>query len=133
MATTRISRFLAGASLLGVTSLGGCWGSSNSTTLTLAVADTPVDGAQSVVVTFTGVEVQGASGSPIEYGFATPQAIDLLQLQDDDFAFLLDGVDIPAGHYQWIRMTVDMSRSHITLADGSAHPLVLTGSDPTGL
>ncbi|MGE5626375.1 MAG: DUF4382 domain-containing protein [Bacillota bacterium] len=133
MTTACIPRILAGAALFGVLSLGGCWWSNNSTTLTLALADTPVDGAQSVVITFTGVQVQGASGAPIEYDFAAPQAIDLLQLQDDNFAFLLDGADIPAGHYQWIRMMVDMSQSSITLADGGVHPLVIPSGDQTGL
>src|SRR5215469_72328 len=126
-------RLLAGLSLLGAASLGGCRWSSHSTTLTLALADTPVDGAQSVVVTFTGVQVQGVSGAPIEYAFAAPEALDLLQLQDDQYALLLDDVDIPAGKYQWIRLMVDMSRSDITLADGSVHPLVIPSGDQTGL
>ena len=126
-------QILSSLSLLGALCLGGCWGSGDSTSLTLALADTPVDGAQSVVLTFTGVEIQGASGAPLEYDFPTPLSIDILALQDDQFAVLLDGVGIPAGKYQWIRMKVNMGQSAITLADGSVHPLVLTGSDQTGI
>jgi len=43
-------------------------------TMQLAVADAPVDGAQSVVVRFTGVELTGNSGNPIEVTFASPKA-----------------------------------------------------------
>lgn len=129
-----ITTRLALVALLGAAPLGGCWWSSNDqATLTLAVADTPVDGAQSVVVTFTGVQIQGASGSPIAFDFSSPFQVNLLNLQDDKFALLLDGVDIPSGNYQWIRLMVDMSQSNITLADGSVHPLVMPSGDETGL
>jgi len=118
--------------LLGTAPLGGCWWSDNTSTLSLAVADTPVDGAQSVVLVFTGVQIQGATGAPIEYDFA-PFQVNLLDLQDDNFALLLDGVDVPAGRYQWIRLMADMNQSTITLADGSVHPLVIPSIDQTGL
>lgn len=115
--------------LLGLISLTGCWlGSSSDTTLTLAVADTPVDGAQSVVLTFTGVQIQPASGAMIEVDFSAPLQVDILQLQDDNFALLLDNLGVPAGSYLWVRPIVDMSHSTITLSDGSMHPLVLTNS-----
>lgn len=134
MKTIRFGRFASGLALLAFSSLSGCWLSSGDTTsITLGVADTPVDGAQHVVIAFTGVQIQGASGAPLEYDYAVPRSIDLLQLQDDDFALLLDGASIPAGHYQWIRMMVDMSQSSITLADGSVHPLVIPSGDQTGL
>jgi len=112
--------------------LGGCRWSDNTSTLSLAVADTPVDGAQSVVLTFTGVQIQGTTGAPIQYDFA-PFQVNLLALQDDNFALLLDGVDVPTGRYQWIRLMVDMNQSNITLADGSVHPLVIPSGDQTGL
>lgn len=120
--------------LMGLLALGGCYGSSNSpTTLTLAVADTPVDGAESVTVAFTGVQVQPASGPLIEYDYPTTRLINLLQLQNDNYDLLLDDLEVPAGNYTSIRMLVDMSRSSITLSDGSVHPLVLQSSDQTGI
>ncbi len=107
--------------------LGGCWGGADDTSLTLVVADTPVDGAQSVTVAFTGVQVQPAGGGAfIERDFPSPQKIDLLQLQDDNFAVLLDSLGLAAGDYQSIRLKLDFSASTITLADGSVHPLVDT-------
>lgn len=121
---------LASVALAGLLSLSGCWFSgSDNTTLTLAVADTPVDGAQSVVLAFTGVQVQPArGGAPIEVDYATPLQVDILQLQDDNFALLLDNQSVPAGSFLWVRFLVDMSQSSITLSDGSVHPLVLTNA-----
>lgn len=132
MNAARMSKRLPWILLLGTCLLNGCRWSSSGQTLTLAVADTPVDGAQSVVVTFTGVQIQGASGAPVEFDYDSPVQIDLLALQDDNFALLLDSVDMPAGRYQWIRLMVDMSQSSITLADGSVHPLVIPSGDQTG-
>jgi len=118
---------LALMALVSLMSLSGCWYSSSSyTTLTLAVADTPVDGAQSVVLTFTGVQIQPAAGAMIEQDYSTPLHVDILQLQDDSFELLLDNLSVPAGSYLWVRPIVDMSQSTITLSDGSVHPLVLT-------
>ena len=115
-------------------SLGGCYGSSTyPTTLTLAVADTPVDGAESVTLAFTGVQVQPAHGAVIEYDYPTTQLINLLQLQDDNYHLLLDDLEVPAGVYVSIRMLVDMNQSSITLSDGSVHPLVLQGTDQVGI
>lgn len=120
--------------LLGLMSLTGCWlGSSNDTTLSIAVADTPVDGAESVVVTFTGIQVQPAAGPAIVVNYQTPLQIDLLQQQGDDFALLLDNLGVGAGSFTSILMMVDMSQSSITLSDGSLHPLVLAGSDQTSI
>ena len=112
--------------LLGLLSLGGCWGSgADDTSLTLVVADTPVDGAESVSVAFTGVVLTPAGGGAlIQRNFPSPKKIDLLQLQDDNFAVLLDSMSLPAGDYQSIRIKADMAASTITLSDGSVHPLV---------
>ncbi len=119
---------------VGLVSLSGCWlSSSNDTTLSIAVADTPVDGAEHVTVTFTGIQVQPATGAAIVQTYSTPQQIDLLQLQGDDFALLLDNLGVGAGSFTSITMMVDMSQSSITLADGSVHPLMLSGSNQTSI
>ena len=111
----------------------GSGGGTQNAAFSLGVADTPVDGATSVVVTFTGVQLQGASGSPTEFDFATPKQIDLMTTGNGDAAMLLNGVSIPAGDYQWIRLMVDMNRSTIALSDGSVHSLVIPSGSQTGL
>lgn len=141
---TRLVLMLAAAALL----LAGCNGSSDGAgTLSLSVSDTPVDGATHVMVAFTGVEVQpagdmsnqgmGSSSSSdkgrLEFNFADPKVIDLLDQQGGRSAKLLDGVTLPAGSYAWIRLKVDESQSSITLTDGSVHPLRIPSGAQTGL
>ncbi|HSC47828.1 MAG TPA: DUF4382 domain-containing protein [Gammaproteobacteria bacterium] len=174
---------------LALATFGGCNNSSGTTSggagrLNLAITDTPVDGATSVVVSFTGVEIQPAGentddqeesgdmdsqsadsgdsgdmnsmgmgggttasmdsdamddenssgeGQRLEFAFAMPRQIDLLQQQGGNSASLLSGVSLPAGEYAWIRLKVDASQSSITLADGSVHPLVIPSGDESGL
>ena len=60
---TRMSMFFLLSLAVTAMTFAGCNGSStngSSGVLNLSIADTPVDGAQSVIVTFTGVEVQPA-------------------------------------------------------------------------
>lgn len=160
MSTRHVQRlFLAClASLL--LAFAGCNGSSTgSGTLNLSITDTPVDGATSVIVTFTGVDIQPAgtesdddsgdmgdmsgmggmdnddddAGSQrLTFNFDTPRQIDLLQQQGGASAALLSGVSLPAGHYAWIRLKIDASQSSITLADGT-HPLFIPSGAQTGL
>jgi len=125
-----LTLLLAAAALLG---LAGCNGSSSSgAMLNLGVADTPVDGAQSVVVAFTGVDLMGPNGQ-VSFKFNTEQKIDLLQQQGTNSASLLTGQSIPAGNYQWIRLDVDAANSYIITSDGTQHALTIPSSSQTGL
>lgn len=119
--------------------LAGCGGGGGgmSGQVKLAIADAPVDEATAVVVQFTGVELQPAGGERIDVDFAAPRQIDLLALQGGDSALLLDGVTVPAGRYNFIRLKVQTSRttteSHIDLDDGSTHPLFIPSGAESGL
>ena len=152
----RLLGALFAATLLSLAACNGS-GSSGDGALNLSISDTPVDGAQSVVISFTGVEIQpagteddgsadkgtddsdgmdsedGSGSQRMEFDFATPKQIDLLQQQGTNSAALLSGVSLPAGHYAWIRLKVDASHSSITLLDGSVHPLVIPSGAETGL
>jgi hypothetical protein len=64
---------------------GGSTGS-----LTLSVTDAPVDGATSVVVVFTGVELLREDAEPVVFTFEEPKQIDLLSLQGGLTETLLD-------------------------------------------
>lgn len=116
--------------------MAGCNGSStsaSSATMSLAVADTPVDSATSVMVTFTGVQLQGGSAAATTFTFPSPKRIDLIATQNGNAASLLSGVTIPAGKYQWISLMVDASQSTITLSDGTVHALTIPSGAQTGL
>ncbi|HKT72547.1 MAG TPA: DUF4382 domain-containing protein [Steroidobacteraceae bacterium] len=101
----------------------------------LSVADAPVDGAQAVVVKFTGVELTGNSGSPVTINFDQPKIIDLLNDSGKATAVLFDQA-IPAGKYGQIRLMVvadgDPSNSYITLSDGTMHGLQVPSGSESG-
>lgn len=120
---------LAASTLL---ALAGCNGSGSGAILNLGVTDTPVDGAQSVVVAFTGVDLMGPTGM-VTFKFATEQQIDLLQQQGTNSASLLTGQSIPAGNYQWIRLDIDAANSYIVTSDGTQHALTIPSGSQTGL
>lgn len=106
--------------------------------ITLGVTDAPVDGAEHVVVEFTGVELK-ASGEPGPevFNFSTPRQIDLLALEGGGSEILLRDEVVPAGNYEWIRLKVNAGRtasdSYVDLADGSRHSLFIPSGNESGL
>lgn len=121
--------------------LAACGGGSggSSSTLNLGVVDGPVDSASSVVVSFTGVELQpSGGGQAITINFSTPKTIDLVQEQNGNEASLLSGESVPAGHYDWIRLMLNVGADG-TVADsyieinGAQYPLVIPSGAETGL
>lgn len=119
--------------LLMLTGLSGCSGSSDASgTLNLSVTDTPVDGAQSVVVAFTGVELMGPGGQT-KLTFTSEQSLDLLKLQGNASAALLNGVTVQAGDYQWIRLDIDTANSYLISSTGGKFPLNVPSGSQSGL
>jgi hypothetical protein len=123
---------------LGLTACGGggSGGSGGMGQMSLSVGDAPVDGAQAVVVKFTGVELTGNSGSPVDITFPAPKSIDLLNQSGTASAVLFDQ-PIPAGSYGQVRLMVvadgDPSNSYIILSDGTMHGLQVPSGAETGL
>jgi len=134
----RSQRLLMGAAVAMIGAVAGCGGSSGSGMghMSLAVADAPIDGAQAVVVKFTGVELTGNGGSPTTITFDQPKTIDLLNESGMASAVLFDQ-PIAAGSYGQIRLMVvadgDPSNSYITLSDGTMHGLRVPSGSETGL
>lgn len=130
-----VQGLIMAAALLGVTACGGGSTETGSAQMKLSVADAPVDGAQAVVVKFTGVELTGNSGSPVTINFAQPKSIDLLKEAGTASAVLFNQ-PIPAGKYGQIRLMVvadgDPSNSYITLSDGTMHGLQVPSGSETG-
>lgn len=107
---------------------------SNFSRFSLSVTDAPVDGAKSVMLQFSGVELRRAKGTET-ITFTTPKQIDLLSYSRGSAATLVDYVEIPAGDYQWVRLKVDavagVDDSYIILADDTQHELQIP-SDAVG-
>jgi uncharacterized protein DUF4382 len=119
--------------MLALTSCGGDGGSGQ---MQLAVADAPVDGAQSVVVKFTGVELVPGNGKPVDITFPSPKVIDLIADSGTASAVLFNE-PIPAGSYGQIRLMVvadgNPGNSYIMLSDGTMHGLQVPSGSETGL
>ncbi len=126
--------------ILGITivaaALAGCGSSSGDGDgrFSLAVTDAPVDEAEEVVVTFTGVELQGGD-EPLSFTLDQPVALDLLTLQGDRSAFLVDGEPIPPGQYSHILLQVDAldqncqnptgEEASYVVIDGTRYPITV--------
>jgi hypothetical protein len=133
-----IVEMLSGIAAVAMLGLVGCGGGAGSggTMMNLSVGDAPVDGAEKVVVVFSGVELIPASGDPVTITFTTPKTIDLLNDSGTASAQLFSQ-PIPAGSYGQIRLMVvangDASNSYIVLSDGSMHGLNVPSGSETGL
>jgi hypothetical protein len=127
---------LAAATAFGLAACGGGGSSGGMSRMTLAVGDAPVDGAQAVVVKFTGVELTPNSGNPVDVTFTAPKIIDLLN-QSGTASAVLFSQPIPAGDYGQIRLMVvadgNPGNSYITLSDGTMHGLQVPSGSETGL
>ena len=118
--------------------LAACGDDSDSTgQITVAVTDSPVDYADQVVVQFTGVELKPAGGAVITHDFTEPKTIDLRALEGEERVVLLDGEEVPAGDYTWMRLKVVADPnvagdSWITI-DGADCELRIPSGDERGL
>ena len=132
---------LIAATCLAVPLLAACGGSngSSSSTMNLGITDGPVDSASSVVVSFTGVELQpSGGGQSITINFSSPKTVDLVQEQNGNEASLLTGESVPAGNYDWIRLMLNVAadgtvaNSYI-MVNGAQYPLMIPSGAETGL
>jgi len=86
-----------------------------------------------------GVELKPQGGPAFSIDFATPKSLDLIQLQGEDRALLLDGEEIPAGEYEWMRLKVDADPnvagdSYLQLEQSGAEcEMRIPSGDQTGL
>ena len=119
----------------GIATLAACNGSGGSSgtgSMSLGITDTPVDAAQTVMVAFTGVTLQGPDGTKT-ITFPQEKTIDLLSLQGNASADLLDSTSVAAGQYQWIRLNLDLANSYIVTDTGAKYPLTIPSGSRTGL
>ena len=129
----------AAISMMVLSACGGGGGGGETGRLSLAVTDAPVDDASSVVVQFSGVAFkrEGASAEAVQNLSPSPRQLDLLQYQGGRAALLLDGVTLPAGEYQWIRLIVDnepgVRDSYISLTGGQECELRVPSGAESGL
>jgi len=131
-----IAKIISGTAAVVLVGLTACGGSDGSSTMSLSVGDAAVDGAEKVVVVFTGVELIPNSGNPVTITFPSPKTIDLLNDSGTASAQLFSQ-PIPAGSYGQIRLMVvadgNPSNSYMILSDGTMHGLQVPSGSETGL
>jgi len=143
------ARWLSAAIALAL--VAGCGGGGGGTgegdrpatgSMKLSVTDAPVDSAQEVWVQFRAVEFKPEGGSPVvtelkdAAGALAPRRINLLPLQDGRSSVLLDGVELPAGNYEWLRLIVDNEpnvRDSYIMIGGNECELRIPSGDESGL
>ncbi|HEU0225324.1 MAG TPA: DUF4382 domain-containing protein [Steroidobacteraceae bacterium] len=127
------------ACALALPACGGSGGGSEDATgrLNLRIGDAPVDGASEVVIVFTGLELH-SEGSTRSIVFAEPREIDLLAYQDGATVNLVEGLEVDAGEYEWLRLNVlaeqnQSDGSYILFESGEQYPLYIPSGAQTGL
>jgi len=106
-----------------------------SGTVAIDITDAPVDSAEAVVIHFAEATLHGPNGNTTVKVIdpVTDQAgrsIDLLRLQGGMWTGLFTDV-VTAGHYSWIRLTLDMSQSYIQI-NGQQYALRCTSCENNG-
>lgn len=113
--------------------------SDNTTRVSFSVKDAPVDNAEAVVITFTGVELLQSGGDSLNFALESPMPIDLLSLQGTNSALLVDGVEVEPAVYSGVRLHAEFENancqnltapfdSYIRI-DGTDYPLILPSGE----
>jgi hypothetical protein len=119
---------------------GGGGGSASQGTLNLGITDGPpmLDGEHvDVVIEFNGVEVKPADGAAEQIDFSEPRTITISNYQGDERTFLLDGVLLDAGRYNWVRLKMNAEEqtldSKIVFKNGNEYSLFIPSAHQSGL
>lgn len=139
MILSLIWTFLVSMILFALAGCSGGGGSPETGRMSVSVTDAPVDDASSVVVQFSGVAFkrEGEAPEAVQNLSPSPRQLDLLQYQEGRAALLLDGVTLPAGRYEWVRLIVDTQEnirdSYIVLTTGEECELRVPSGAESGL
>ena len=115
---------------------GGDGGSSATSSVQVSLTDTPIEDADSVVVSVSGVAFKPEGSAPEVVENFAPRSIDLLQYQNGRTAILLQDTPMQAGRYQWLRLIIDTQpvvRDSYIVIDGNECELNVPSGAETGL
>jgi hypothetical protein len=100
-------------------------------TLTLVITDGPMEQAQEVIFHVTHVDMGHADGSVTRLELMSgPHDIDLMQLQNGMTHDLLDSASVPAGHFEWMELGIDLQQSHFGGQSGGQHGMTMGAGNP---
>ena len=136
----QIRTALAGLIMLGLAACGGGGDDAPETgKVSLSITDAPIDDVANVIVQFSGVAFKREGSAPeiVQNLTPSPRQLNLLEYQEGRAALLLDGVTLPAGKYEWIRLIVDnepnVRDSYVVLKTGEECELGVPSGAESGL
>lgn len=126
------------ASLAAAVVVSACGGGSSPgmSNVQVSLTDTPVDGADQVVVSVSGMAFKPDGSAPEVVIDFTSRSIDLLQYQNGRTAILLQNTPMNAGRYQWLRLIIDAQpnvRDSYIVINGQECELNVPSGAQTGL
>jgi len=103
--------------------------------ITISLTDGPWEDAMEMVLQVTGIEMGRSDGSVLVIEMdGGGMNIDMMTLQNGEARMLADNREIPTGQYDWMRLMIDPSQSHIDLAStGGRHGMQMGGDAENGL
>jgi hypothetical protein len=119
----------------GALMLAACGSDSKSGTGTLSfsMTDAPVDEAAAVIIAMTEFELKPADGAPFRVPVTEAgRELNLLEFTNGKTALIIDGEEVPAGEYEWLRIHFDEDSSVVWLDDGGMYPLFIPSGAQTG-
>lgn len=123
-----------GALVLSALALTGCGdGADSPGRIDLELAGgTPAGSIREAWLEFSGLTVERTDGTRVQHGFDEPRRIDLARLTQGNATTLLEGMELPAGRYEWIHLhlnTRGREDTYLVLADGSVRELVVPSEE----
>lgn len=117
--------------------LVACGGSGSSSSagsgqLSIGLTDAPVDNADAVVISFGALTLKPQSGEAIDIVLDEALTVNLLDYQGDNRVMLLDGYEIAAGEYNWMRLSIVEADSYIEI-EGQQFALEIPSAAQSGL
>lgn len=125
-------------SLAATALVSACGGSSSPAggRVTVSLTDMPIDNADQVVISVSGVAFEPEGSAPELVKDFSPRSIDLLQYQNGQTAILLQNTPMSPGRYQWLRLVIDTEpnvRDSYIVIDGQECELNVPSGAETGL
>ena len=106
--------FVLGALALVIAACSGGGSDSSPATLSVSLMDAPIDDVSAVNVEITAIWLKGPNGPAQQLTLTqSPMKVNLLSLNEDNAALLIDAQQIEPGTYEWLAMDVSADFDHV--------------------
>jgi len=103
--------------------------------ISISITDDPWEDARALVLHVMGIDLGHSNNQVIQLDMpGGPMSIDMMQLQNGVAQTLVTDMTVPAGQYEWIRLRIDPTQSHVDLAaTGGRHSMQMGPDASNGL